>query len=76
MCKQISNMVTLPRSMLRDECGYSATNHIYGIEPTYIIQYSCQDSGLGYVYGSGGRVTNAVGTIFRKIFVGTRVCPI
>ena len=26
--------------------------------------------------GSGGRVTNAVGTIFRKIFVGTRARPI
>ena len=24
----------------------------------------------------GGRVTNAVGTIFRKIFVGTRACNI
>ena len=24
----------------------------------------------------GGRVTNAVGTIFRKIFVGTRARPI
>ena len=29
---------------------------------------------LGYV--SGGRVTNAVGTMFRKIFVGTRSRPI
>ena len=26
--------------------------------------------------GAGGRATNAVGTIFRKIFVGTRACPI
>ena len=26
--------------------------------------------------GPGGRVTNTVGTIFRKIFVGTRACPI
>ena len=25
---------------------------------------------------TGGRVTNAVGTIFRKIFVGTRIHPI
>ena len=25
---------------------------------------------------AGGRVTNAVGTIFRKIFVGTRAHPI
>ena len=27
-------------------------------------------------WGPGGRVTNAVGTIFRKIFVGTRARPI
>ena len=26
--------------------------------------------------GLGGRVTNAVGTIFRKIFVGTRARPV
>ena len=32
--------------------------------------------GLGGCWGSGGRVTNAVGTIFRKIVVGTRACPI
>ena len=36
-----------------------------------------EDSFILKVYtGSGGRVTNAVGTIFRKIFVGTRACPI
>ena len=28
------------------------------------------------VASSGGRVTNAVGTIFRKVFVGTRARPI
>ena len=27
-------------------------------------------------YGPGGCVTNAVGTTFRKISVGTRACPI
>ena len=27
-------------------------------------------------WAPGGRITNAVGTIFRKIFVGTRARPI
>ena len=26
--------------------------------------------------GPGGRVTNAVGTVYRKVFVGTRARPI
>ena len=38
-----------------------------------------QRSGVGpavWCTGPGGRVTNAEGTIFRKIFVGTRARPI
>ena len=35
-----------------------------------------RDAGEEEIGSPGGRVTNAVGTIFRKIFVGTQARPI
>ena len=40
----------------------------------YIYQYGRDEEEKQYI--SRGRVTNVVGTIFRKIFVGTRARPI
>ena len=42
----------------------------------YVYDYDANVVHVKLSQAAGGRVTNAVGTIFRKIFVGTRARPI
>ena len=47
------------------------------MKPVYILLVSKPVSHrIKVAVGTGGRVNNAVGTIFRKICVGTRARPI
>ena len=55
----------------KDDATSIASYHIIAISPIGFRHYN-----LFYIYRAGGRVTNAVETIFRKIFVETRARPI